>query len=91
MVGDADGGQIQSGQTGFFQGATDDVPSILPDFSRIVLYPSRLWKNLFMLFLVGSDDLTAMVKNDKPVAGCALVQSSHIIGHVSFSIAIKEI
>jgi hypothetical protein len=42
-----------------------------------------------MLFLVDSDDLTAMAKNDKPVAGCALIQSSNIIGHVSFSIAIK--
>jgi hypothetical protein len=30
-----------------------------------------------------------MVKNDKPVAGCALIQGAHIIGHVSFSIDIK--
>jgi hypothetical protein len=42
-----------------------------------------------MLFLFDSDDLPAMVKNDKPVAGCALIQSSHIIGHVSFSLDIK--
>ncbi len=34
-----------------------------------------------MFFLVDSNNLSAMIKNDKPVTGCALIQGCHIIGH----------
>ena len=74
LIGDADGGQIRSGNIRFCQGAADDLLRVLPDLKGIMFHPSRLRKDLFVLLLIGSNDLPVMIENDEPVAGRALIQ-----------------
>jgi hypothetical protein len=51
----------------------DNILGILPDFEGIMFHPARLRKNLLVLLLIDSDDFSAMIKNDKTIAGRALV------------------
>jgi hypothetical protein len=46
-----------------------------------MLYPSRFWKNLFVLFLIQTYYPTVMVKDDKPGAGRPLIHSAHVSIH----------
>jgi hypothetical protein len=46
-----------------------------------MFYPSRLWKNLFMLFLIQTHYPASMVEDNKPGAGRALIHSAHVFSH----------
>ena len=81
LVGDADGCQVGTGKVCLCQGTPNNIPGVLPDFSRVMLHPAGLGEDLFVLFLIQSHDVAAVVENDETVAGCALIQSADVVRH----------
>jgi hypothetical protein len=50
-----------------------------------MLHPARLRKNLLMLLLVDSNNLSVMIENDEAIAGRALIQSTDVFSHIFIS------
>jgi hypothetical protein len=73
LIGDTNGGQIRTGKIRISQGAANDILGVPPDFKGIMFHPARLGKNLFMFFLIHTDDPAVVIKNDEAVTGCTLI------------------
>jgi hypothetical protein len=50
-----------------------------------VLNPAWFWKNLLVFLLIHTDDLSTVIKNNKPIASGALIKGPNIIGHIMTS------
>ena len=51
---------------------------VAPDLRRIVLHPARFGKDLLVLELTAGDDLAAVVEDDGPRTGCALIDGDDV-------------
>ena len=74
LVGDADGGQIASGQSGRAQRAGDHFVHARGNLDRIVLDPAGARKNLPVLDLTTRHFLAGGIEHHEPRAGGALVE-----------------
>ena len=81
LVGDADGGEVGGAEGALLQGGGDHFAGAPPDLVRIVLDPSGLGVDLFVLFLGDADDAAGMVENDEAGAGGSLVDRADVVGH----------
>src|SRR5699024_1578288 len=83
LVGDAHGGQVAAVDIGTGECPAGHFAGIAPDLHGIVLHPAGLGQDLLVLDLAGVDDLTAVVEDDRPGAGRALVDGEYVVRHVS--------
>src|SRR6185503_16230702 len=74
LVGDADGGQIASGQSSRSERAGDDFINAGGNLDRIVLDPTRTRKNLLVLDLTTRHFLARGIEDHEPRAGGALIE-----------------
>ena len=81
LVGDADGGDVVPCQVRLGQRGSDDLPGVVPDFGGVVLHPAGLREDLFVLHLARRNDVAAVVEDDGPGAGGALVDGDYVLVH----------
>ena len=81
LIGDSNGGEIGCAQASLLQRFVDDVLRPPPDFVRVVLHPSGLRVNLFVLLLRNRNDSSVAVENNKARAGRSLIDGANVIRH----------
>src|SRR5215831_15202809 len=84
LIGYADCGKITGLEAAMLQGLGDHLLCPTPDLGSIVLHPSWLRKNLFVLFLRYRNDSPGTVEYDKSRAGGTLIDGSNVVGHFLF-------
>lgn len=79
LVRDPDCGDVAGVGTCFCQRLLSDSDLGAPDVQRVVLYPTRLGKELTDLFLGNRNDLPVAIKNERSAASGALVESEDVL------------
>ncbi|GIK27695.1 MAG: hypothetical protein BroJett007_08330 [Chloroflexota bacterium] len=84
LVRDADCRHIRGLPTDRLERAADDLMCPLNDLYWIVLDPTGLWKNLAMLKLVGSRDVSGLVEqNETRACGTLIKRANELSCHHS--------
>src|SRR5205085_566786 len=88
-IGDADGGHVARGQILVLQHLLRHVDLAAPDVLRVMLYPARPRIDLLELLVALRDDVPAVIEDDGPRAGCALIEGENelLLSHDSCSLA----
>ena len=73
LVGDADGGDISGGESGFLQRLFAGGERGAPDFFRVMFDPAGLREKLLEFLLGGGNYLELVVKNNSPAGGGSLI------------------
>ena len=81
LIRDADRRQIRSAQPALLERPGNYLFCAPLNFQRIVLHPTRLWENLFVLPLGYSGDTPGLVKYHESRARRALIDCSNIVFH----------
>jgi hypothetical protein len=81
LIGDADRGDVVTGEVCLREGLADDLSGVAPDLSRVVFDPPGPGEDLLMLQLAGRDDRARLVEDDRPAARRALIDREYVVGH----------
>src|SRR5580700_685677 len=79
LVRDADRGKIARSQAALFQRFRDHLLRPPPNLRGVVLHPSRLRIDLFVLLLGHRNNAPGTIKYDESSTGCTLIDSSDVI------------
>ena len=82
LVGNPKARDVVAGEGGPGKRFPHHFPGVIPNFLGIVLHPSGLGQNLFVLALALGNNPPRMVKNDGPGAGCSLIEGHHVGIHL---------
>src|SRR5579862_6261997 len=77
LVSDANRFNVARFQSGHGQRAARNLQLAGPNFTRVMLDPSRLWKNLSKLLLGHASNCAILIENNRARAGRALIQSQN--------------
>ena len=81
LIGHADRRDVGSLRARLLEAALDHLLAALPDLERVVLDPTRLGIDLFVLLLVEPNHLALMIEDHEPRARGSLIQCCCVLCH----------